>query len=300
MPLPHERPFRFGAALHVPGTRDQWLDKCRKAEALGYDTISVPDHLGMPGPFPTIMLAAEVTERVRLGTYMLNANFYRPALLAREIATTDLLIGGRLEVGIGAGHAKPEFELAGLPYGSGRDRVEGLGRMVSELRVLFTHPDMQPQPAQRPSPPMMIAGRGDRLLTLAAREADIIGFNGAASSQHDKGGLPTFAAFDAVAERVDFARSALGERIGEVEFNSAVVAVIVTNDRRSGLEKVEQFAPHLSLEERAEVPGLLVGTVQEIADKLRKNRERLGFSYITVLEPGLEAMAPVIELLRGQ
>ncbi|MEO3892228.1 TIGR03621 family F420-dependent LLM class oxidoreductase [Nonomuraea sp. B5E05] len=288
--------FRFGVALHIPATRRAWVDKCKKAEALGFDTISVADHLGMPAPFPALVLAAEATEHVRLGTYMLNANFYRPALAARDIATTDLLTDGRLELGLGAGHARNEFEAAGLPYGSGGERVEGLQRMVSELRRLFTDPDVLPHPAQRPGPPLMIAGRGDRLLRYAAREADIIGFNGADTSSHEGGGLPTFASAESMAERVAFVRAALGER--EVEFNSTVPNVVITNDSRAALEKAAPFAPHLSIEERAEVPSLLVGTAQQIADKLRKNRERLGFRYITVLEGGLDAMGQVIELLR--
>jgi probable F420-dependent oxidoreductase len=290
--------IRFGVALHVPATRHEWVEKCRKAEALGYDTISIGDHLGMPAPFPALVLAAEATERVRVGTYMLNAGFYQPALAARDIATTDLFTDGRLELGIGAGHGKWEFEAAGLPFGSGGERVDALERMVSELQRLFTDSETQLRPVQRPGPPLMIAGRGNRLLRFAAGAADIIGFNGASSSQHEGGGLPTFASVDAVAERVDFVRAALGDRSTEVEFNSVAPVVAVTDNRKATLEKLADFAPDLSLEERAEIPGLLVGTAQQIADKLKKNHERLGFGYITVLEGGLEAMGPVIELLR--
>jgi probable F420-dependent oxidoreductase len=290
--------FRFGVALHVPSTRREWVEKCKKAESLGFDTIAVADHLGMPAPFPAIVLAAEATERVRLGTHMLNANFYRPALAARDIASTDLFIDGRLELGLGAGHARREFEAAGLPYGSGGERVDGLQRMVSELRRLFADPDVLPRPAQRPGPPLMIAGRGDRLLRYAAREADIIGFSGASTSRHEDGGLPAFASAESMAERVDFVRAALGDRAGQVEFNSTVPTVVITNDSRAALEKAAPFAPHLSIEERAEAPSLLVGTTRQIADKLRENRERLGFGYITVLEGGMDAMGQVMELLR--
>ncbi|MEV4262442.1 TIGR03621 family F420-dependent LLM class oxidoreductase [Kribbella sp. NPDC049584] len=262
--------IRFGVALHVPATRRRWVDKCRRAEALGYDTISVGDHLGMPAPFPALVLAAEATERVRLGTYMLNANFYRPALAARDIASTDLFTDGRLELGLGAGHARAEFEAAGIAYASGAERVEALEQMVSELRRLFgTHG--QVNPVQHPGPPLMIGGRGNRLLSLAAREADIISFNGASTSRHQLSGLPTFASADAVAERVQFARIALGDRRDVVEFNNVVPAIVVTDNYRAGLEKLAHFAPELSPEDLAAVPGLLVGTAVQIADKLRQN-----------------------------
>ncbi|NJP94819.1 TIGR03621 family F420-dependent LLM class oxidoreductase [Nonomuraea sp. FMUSA5-5] len=288
--------MRFGVALHLPATRREWVEKCKKAETLGFDTISVADHLGMPSPFPALVLAAEATERVRVGTYMLNAGFYRPALAARDIATTDVFTGGRLEVGLGAGHARQEFEAAGLPFGTGGERVQALGRMVSRLREIFADPGSQPRPAQRPGPPIMIAGRGDRLLRLAAREADIIGFNGAASSAHDGSGLPVFAGLKDLTERVEFVRAALDGR--EVEFNSTVPVVVITNERRAALEKLAHFAPGLSVEERAEMPSLMVGTARQIADKILLNRERLGFGYVTVHEGGLEAMGEVIALLR--
>lgn len=305
MPLPDSRPFRFGVALHVAATRREWIEKCRKAEALGFDTIAVIDHLGKLAPFPAVMLAAEVTDRVRLGTYVLDASFYTPALVARDIATTDLLTDGRLEVGMGAGRPSGTKEMLaglGLPYPTGAERLDQLERTVSELRRLFADPDVHPQPVQRQGPPLLIGGRGDRALRLAAREADIIGFTGAASSRYGNVGLPTFAGAEAVAERVEFARTALGDRVSEVEFNHEAPAVMVTGERRAALEQLQRFAPALSVEERGEVPGFLVGTAEQIADKIRQNREKSGFSYITVLEGGMgggmDAVAPVIERLR--
>ncbi|MDP4511771.1 TIGR03621 family F420-dependent LLM class oxidoreductase [Nonomuraea turcica] len=307
MPLPNSRPFRFGVALHVAATRREWVEKCRKAEAIGFDTIAVIDHLGKLAPFPALMLAAEVTDRVRLGTYVLDASYYTLALLARDIATTDLLIDGRLEVGIGAGRpsgTQEKLAALGLPYPTGAERVDKLEHLVSELRRLLSDPDTHPQPAQRSGPPLLIGGRGDRVLRLAAQQADIIAFTGAASSRYGNVGLPAFAGAEAVAQRVEFARAALGDRISEVEFNHEAPAVMVTGERRAALEQLQRFAPSLSMEERGQVPGFLVGTAEQIADKVRKNRERFGFSYITVLEGGvgggMDAMAPVIELLRHQ
>jgi probable F420-dependent oxidoreductase len=296
MSLPHSRAFRFGVALRAAASRREWMEKCRKAEDLGYDTIAVIDHLGMPAPFPALMLAAEVTERARLGTYVLNANFYNPTLIAREAATTDLLIDGRLELGLGTGHTKDEFEAAGLAYPTGAARVDHLERMVSELQRHFSEPSTEPQPAKRP--PLLIGGRGDRVLRLAARHADIIGFSGAASSRHGEGQFPLLGGAAIMEERVDYARAALGDRIGEVELNIVAPAVAVTTERHATLDRLQHLAPSLSIEDRETVPGLLVGTAQQIADKIQNNRERYGFSYVTVLEHSLDAMAPIIKLLR--
>jgi probable F420-dependent oxidoreductase len=242
------------------------------------------------------MLAAEVTDRVRLGTYVLNANFYNPTLIAREAATTDLFIDGRLELGLGTGHTKEEFEAAGLAYLSGASRVDHLERVVSELQRHFSDPTAEPQPRKRPA--VLIGGRGDGVLRLAAEHADIISFSGAASSRHGQGRFPVLGSAASMDERVEFARVALGDRVGEVELNIVAPAVAVTTQRRATLDGLNHLAPSLSVDERADVPGLLVGTARQIADKIQNSRERHGFSYITVLEHSLEAMAPVIELSR--
>src|SRR5919106_6594883 len=108
------RPFRFGASMIVPAPAEEWRTKCRRAEELGYDVILVPDHIGMVAPFPALVAAAEATERPRLGTFVLNAGFWNPALLAREVATTDALTGGRLELGLGTGRGgRAAVRLAG-------------------------------------------------------------------------------------------------------------------------------------------------------------------------------------------
>ncbi len=296
MPLPQERTFRFGVALRAATSRRDWIEKCRTAEDIGYDTIAVIDHLGMPAPFPALMLAAEATERARLGTYVLNANFYNPTLIAREAATTDQFIDGRLELGLGTGHTKEEFDAAGLAYPSGAARVDHLERMVSELQRHFCDSATEPRPAK--GPPLLIGGRGDRVLRLAAAHADIISFSGAATSQHGAGRFPLLGGAAVMDERVAYARAALGDRIGAVELNLVAPAVAVTTEWHAQLDSLQYLAPSLSIEERADVPGLLVGTAQQIADKVQHNRERYGFSYITVLEHSLEAMAPIIELLR--
>src|SRR4051812_48945381 len=138
------KPFRFGVNMVAPESRAAWIEKCRKAEELGYDVLGVADHLGMPAPFPALVLAAENTKRVRLNTFVLNAGFYNPVLLARDITGTDQLTDGRFEVGLGAGYVKAEFDAAGIPWPTPRQRVDHLERTIKELKRLYADPEHKP------------------------------------------------------------------------------------------------------------------------------------------------------------
>jgi len=162
------RSFRFGVNLLTSAPADEWRAKCRRAEELGYDVILVPDHLGMPAPFPALVAAAEATERPRLGTFVLNTGFWNPALLAREVATTDALTDGRLELGLGTGYVQAEHDTAELPFGSPGERVDHLLRTIEELDRLLGSPEHQPRPVQKPRVPLLIGGNGKRLLELTA------------------------------------------------------------------------------------------------------------------------------------
>ena len=126
-------PFRFGASLVSVGSRAAWRDRVREVEDLGYDVLQVPDHLGMPSPFPALVAAADVTN-MRLGTYVLNAGIVSPAYLARDVADVHRLTDGRLELGLGAGYVPGEFEAAGLPFGAGGERVRLLEAILAATR----------------------------------------------------------------------------------------------------------------------------------------------------------------------
>src|SRR3954464_10484357 len=181
-----EKPFRFGVNMVVPDSRAAWVEKCRKVEDLGFDVLSAADHLGMAPPFPALVLAGEGTERVKLNTFVLNAPFYNPVLLARDVTGTDQFTDGRLELGLGAGYVKEEFEAAGLPFPSARERVDHLERTITELKRLDAHPERtitepkrlyadpehKPAPVRPEGPPLLLGGRGDRVLGLAAEHAD--------------------------------------------------------------------------------------------------------------------------------
>jgi probable F420-dependent oxidoreductase len=293
------RPFRFGVNLLSVASGQDWAAKCRRAEQLGYDVLLVPDHLGSPAPFPTLVAAAHAAQRPRVGTFVLNCGLWHPALLAREVATTDQLTAGRLELGLGTGYVEAEHDRAGLPYGSFPERVEHVHRTVTELSRLLADPDHTPQPVQRPRPPLLVGAGGERMLRLAAAHADIVGFTGARLKPGSRTGelIPLDRpAFD---QRVELFRAMAAERADQIEMNLLVQAVMVTDDRPAAVAQLRRYSPELSDEELLALPIVLVGTASQIAEELRERRARHGFSYFCVLEPYLEALAPVIEELRG-
>jgi probable F420-dependent oxidoreductase len=268
-------PFRFGVSLMDTSDRTAWQATARQAEDLGYDVLAVPDHLGMLAPFPTLVAAGEVTN-MRLGTYVLNAGFYSPALLARDVAETDRLLGGRLELGLGAGYNPAEFEAAGLPFHSGGKRIDHLAHTVTELRKQVD-----------PMPTVMLAGNGDRMLRLAAQEADIVGFTITSAD-----GDPA----QRLADRDGFVRTAAGDRFDSLELNLFVFSISVTTGEPD-LTVARRILGQTDEQIRS-LPGVLIGSEQQIADTLLRYRDELGISYFGVLEPDLVDFAKVISLLR--
>ncbi|MEU8488506.1 LLM class F420-dependent oxidoreductase [Streptomyces sp. NPDC048641] len=292
------RAFRFGVNMLTAASGDEWRKRCRRAEDLGYDVILVADHLGMPSPFPSLVAAAEATERPRVGTFVLNAGFWNPALLAREVATTDALTGGRLELGLGTGYVQAEHDAAGLAWGSPGERVDHLRRVVEELDRLLGSDEYRPRPAQRPRPPLLIGGNGDRMLKLTAEHAEIAAFTGARSVPGDANGKLQHLTPEELDERVAAYHRYAAGRAEPAELNLLIQMVTVTDDRRAAIRPVLERIPQFTEDEALGLPLLLLGTVREIADQLRAQRDRYGFTYITVLEPYMEAFGPVIEELR--
>ncbi|OXM48313.1 F420-dependent oxidoreductase [Amycolatopsis thailandensis] len=286
--------FKFGVNLWGAENREDWVAKCLRVEALGYDVISVPDHLG-PGrnaPFPALTMAAAVTRRPRVGTLVSNVPFYNFALFAREVATTVKMTGDRLDLGLGSGHMKSEFDDAGLPWIPAGERIEYLAKSLDHLREHFSDEGITP-------PPLLLAGNSDGVLSLAARKADITGFSGLRQAPGKPPG--TFQLDDAerMDERVAFFRSHANGR--NPELNLLVQRVVVTDDRRAAAESWLAEAPDgLDVDQLLETPQLLFGTVDEIVRQLHERRERYGFSYVTVFQPMLETFAPIVKELSGQ
>lgn len=293
------REFRFGVGLRAIGGRDEWIAKCRQAEALGYDVITVPDHLApldgpagdaRPAPFPALAVAAAVTDRVRVGSLVLNAPFYNPALLARDVTALTELSGNRLDLGLGAGHMKAEFDDAGLPWQPAADRIERLARTLDELRRRLHSP-----------PPLLLAGHSDGVLELAAARADIAGFAGLKHAPGYPPGTFLLASAAEMDERVAFLRAHAGNRADEVEQNMLVQHVAVTKDRHEAARHWKSLLPQriLDVDDLLEAPQLLLGEHEQIAEQLVRRRARYGFSYITVFEPAMAEFAPVLAELRG-
>ncbi|MET0495924.1 MAG: TIGR03621 family F420-dependent LLM class oxidoreductase [Actinoplanes sp.] len=276
--------FRFGVAVSTVGSRATWLEKVRTAADLGYDTLQVPDHLGLAAPFPALVAAAEATSTMRLGTYVLNTALYHPWVLARDVADTHRLTDGRFELGLGTGYLEHEFAAAGLPFGSGAERLRHLADTLREVRErLAAEPD-------RPQPPVMLAGAGRRLLELAGREADIVGFSVQAAVT---AGVPPERA---LADRIAVVRAAAGDRFPRLELNLIIGAV---GRRPAELDlTIARAATGLPDEHLLGLPSVLCGPEQEIADRLRRYRDELGITYFGVLEQYMAAFAPVIALLR--
>ncbi|MFE0020412.1 TIGR03621 family F420-dependent LLM class oxidoreductase [Amycolatopsis sp. NPDC059021] len=287
--------FRFGIGLRALENQDEWITKCRRAEELGYDAITVPDHLGKGrmAPFPALAVAAAVTERLRLGPLVSNVPFYNLGLFAREVSTTVKLTGGRLDLGLGAGHMKHEFDDAGLPWSPARERIAYLGKSLGALEKHFEDEGVE-------APPLLIAGNSDGVLDLAAAHADIVGFAGLRQAPGKPPG--TFILDDAATmdERVGHFRAKAAGR--EAEANMLVQKVTVTADRRAAAAEWAADIPQLNLDVDGllEAPQLLLGTIDEIVEQLVARRERYGFSYITVFEPAMEDFAPVVAELSGK
>lgn len=271
-----DKQFRFGVGIHTVRSATVLQEAARRLEGFGFDVLNVPDHLGAPAPFPALVAAAAATTTIRLGTYVLNACFYKPALLARDIADVDVLSEGRLEVGLGAGYVREEFEAAELPFPSAARRIDYLQHVTEYVA------------AHQPNVPILIAGNGDRLLTVAARHADIVGFTGARVVGAD----------DPLAERIGFVRAAAGERFDALELNLAITAVPTDGSGMPDLSLTRRFAPALSDEQLLAMPAVLAGSPRDMADTLREYRRRYGLSYFTVQHTHAEAFASVIAELR--
>jgi probable F420-dependent oxidoreductase len=305
------RDFRFSVNVFGIPSREALQERCRRAESAGFHTVFAPDHLGAPAPFPVLQAAADATEHLRVGTLVLNAPFWNPALLAREVASVDVLSGGRLELGLGAGHMKSEFDAAGIPWEPFGARARRMEETITELRRFFTS-DLaalpgghSPLPVQRigfdgSGPPLIVGGTGDRVLSVAARYADIIGVAGVYQLPGEPPGTFRIGTAAEADERVRFVREQAGERAADVEWHLLVQAVVPTGDRRAtAADLLGRFGSEMTVDEALETPFLLIGTPAEMAEQLRATRERYGFSYITVHAPYYEAFEPVVELMRS-
>lgn len=293
------RDFRFGINLQGVDPANT-AEYARTAESMGFDVVHNSDHLGQASPFASLSAAAVATTRIRLGTLVVNNEFWNPALLAREAATTDRLSGGRLELGLGCGHMKSEFDGAGIPWLPHAQRVQRLGDSITELDRLFAG-GQEPLPMQTPRPPVLVGAHGEHALALAAQRADIVGYAGLSQIPGERMGTFRVAGPEETLRRVEFVHQQAGARAEEIESNVLVQHVSITDDaEKQAAELARQYGgPGIdTAKDVLKSPFVLVGTADEIAAELRASRERFGFSYVTTHGPFRDALAEVIPKLR--
>jgi probable F420-dependent oxidoreductase len=282
----------------------------RHVEALGYHTLLMPDHFGPRFALaPALVLAAEATSSLRVGSLVYDNDFRHPALLAQEVASIDLLTDGRFEFGLGAGWLKSEYDAAGLPFDDGGTRVERMAEALHVVKALFAATPVtyegrhyrltgltgSAKPKQEPRPPVLIGGGGRRLLTLAANEADIISIM--PRSRRDGSGLEDAdASPEAFARKVTWIRDAAGTRFSAIELNTLVQTVVITDHPRDAAAPLAREYV-MEVDQVFETPLVLIGSVDQIAEALEQRRERFGISYITVFEKDLDNMGKVINRL---
>ena len=309
-----ERPFRFGVQVSQTGSGEDWTAKAGRVEALSYSALVMPDHVAGCLAFgPALAAAAAVTRRLRLGTLVLANDLRQPALVAKEAATLDLLSGGRLELGLGAGWMRDDYSQTGIPFDPPGVRVSRLEESIQIIEALFadgpvtfqgrhyavTDLEGYPKPVQRPHPPFVMGGGGKRMLGIAAREAATVDL--VPKSLPDGSGLDIADATAAAMERkVGWVRDAAGERFAELELSVLLQRLVITGDAARATEELSREWEPMTPEEVVECPYALIGTVDQIVETLRARRTRWGISRVVVFERDMTAFAPIVARLAGE
>jgi probable F420-dependent oxidoreductase len=306
------RSFRFAVTASHARSADGWVALARRAEALGYSAVLVPDHLGQQlSPIAALATAAAATTSLRIGGFVFANDFRHPLMLAREAATLDLLSNGRLELGLGAGWRTADYRQLGMTYDAPGRRIDRLAessglvkRLLAGETVTHAGPHYQlgsariwPRPIQQPHPPIIMGGGGPRMLRLAAREADIVGFIPQFSSR----GRPilTDVSEAALDRKVAITREAAGERFDRLELNLFIVDAGLVGGGEPIARSVLAAAKVVSVG-LAGSPYFLYGTLPALRERLERRRERSAISYYAIRQGSMEAMAPLVAALAGR
>ena len=298
--------MRFGVSAAGFNSMGHLVERARWAERVGFSTFSVSDHLNAPSPFVTLQAIASATSRIRLGTLVINNDLRHPVVLAQDAATIDRLSDGRLELGLGAGWALPEYRRAGIPYHPPATRIERLSETVAALRALFAGelvttagPHVQlrdhfvvPKPPQGRQLPLLIGGNGDRLLTLAAEQADIVSFTGF-GPDGEGSNVRTHFSRSGLAERVALVRRASAPRSVPPELHVLLQTLVITEEREMMARTIAQRHGQSMLDVLT-CPFLAFGTVEEICWQLVRLRDELGIGYVTVFNQCAEDAGTVM------
>jgi probable F420-dependent oxidoreductase len=309
-------PFRFAVAADAPSATE-WIGVARRAEELGFSTLFVADHYNLPAgnpmyphqqlaPLTAMAVAATATTTLRVGARVLCMDYHVPVALAKEAATLDVLSNGRLEFGIGAGWHEAEYESMGLVFDTGARRLAKLVEVVAMVKAHFAGETIDvdgefvqlhgyepaPLPVQRPRPPIMIGGGRPRMLRFAGREADIVSL-----ANDIRDAVEPMAAAE---ERLEWVRDGAGDRLDTMDVESMLVHFEVTDDTDAGFERIAPGFPNASPHELRNHPLVLIGSFDEVVERLEERRERLAVNYVTVPHAFLETFAPVVERLSGK
>ena len=310
--MPHPRRLRFAVELHEPLPGRTWLDSAREVEQLGYSTVFLPDHFDEgPGPIAAAAAFAAVTRTLNVGILVLDCDFRHPAVLARELATIDQIAEGRLEVGLGAGWKKADYDRSGIPMDRPGVRVSRLQEHTAVLRGLWgdgpfsfsgdhyeiTGLEGTPKPYRPGGPPIVVGGGAPRLLRWAGATADIVGVNASIHS----GEIDEAAAHDALADRIDekvgWVREGAGDRFDDLELNAWLAAAELTDDPTMVEGIAALFGTDADSFRRS--PLALVGSPGDVAEMLAERRERWGYSYHVLPGDRAHDFAPLVADLTG-
>jgi probable F420-dependent oxidoreductase len=312
--MPAARRLRFAVQLVGAPDGPAWAALARTAEDSGFDVVSLPDHLGEQfSPLPALTAAACATTTLRLSMFVLANDMRHPGLLAKEVATLDVLSGGRVELGLGAGWDAGEYQALGIPFDRPSVRIARLEESVQAIRALLagesvtahgTHYQLtdlmvRPRPVQPGGVPIVLGGGGRKMLALAGRVADIVSVATENNGRNDPTVLGPWVARQAVADQIAWVKESAGERFGRLELNLRVRMAAIGVDReaqaRSAVEGMACTADDL-----LGSPFALFGTVDEVVDQLLRTRDELGLSYFTVSQRYMEQLAPVVERVAGR
>lgn len=315
------KPFRFGVFGETARSREALLDTARRAEESGYATYLIRDHFieepfgHQLAPLTALATVAAVTNTLRVGTLVLSNDYRHPVILAKEIATLDVLSGGRVELGLGAGFSQAEYNQAGLPFDPPAVRVDRFEEGIHVLKGLFTdgpltfagkhysvtHLDSFPKPLQRPHPPILIGASGGRMLSIAAREADIIGIQTTSTANGVLSNDPSVRLATAVAQKVELVRQMAGDRFDKIEL-SMVVTIVISERRQQAAEQLarERGWGGVSVEKVLEMPSVFIGSMAQIVEEMQARREQYGFSYYVLFDHAIDEVAPIVARLAGK
>ncbi|MCZ6856062.1 MAG: TIGR03621 family F420-dependent LLM class oxidoreductase [Gammaproteobacteria bacterium] len=319
------KPFRFGVQSFNAESGQDWADKARKAEALGFSTLHLADHLLGPGPaleatnhpvqniaaIPAMAYAAAVTKTINIGCRVFCIDYHNPVVLIKSAMTIDMLSGGRLELGLGAGWLQGEYEAIDLKFDEPKTRIDRLGDIVAGIKAFCSDGPADvlndtihwegfegvPKPVSRP--PLMIGGGSPRILRLAGREADIVSLN-----FNNRSGLigpdgVQSSSEELTRKKVDWVREGAGDRFDSLEIEIGAYFTFVMDDAKPVVENFAQMFGY-SEEDMRKHPHALFGGVDTICEELERRRELHGISYVTVSQDAMVAFAPVVERLSGK